>query len=539
MEKKLEVCLGESALHIGNLWVPVDGKRAYSIFQYTEAWLSHPRRFAIAPSMPLVPERQFFQRPTGIEHRSGLPPPLADTVPDLWGQRLLKASANQHSVDHLGEADFLVAVDDLSRMGALRLRTDARSAFLAAASASHPGIPPLLRLESITRDIARIEKNHPDREALARIVGAGSSLGGARPKCSVIDADGSLSLAKFTSRHDTRAVEKAEVMTLRLAKMCGLNVPENRLVHSGSVPVAIIRRFDRLPSNKSAKNPAHTDLGGRIPYLSAQSFMNLASATNGTYMDFAEQLRQSAANPSEALRELFSRVSFTILVSNTDDHLKNHGLLYEGQSRWRLSPLFDVNPSPDRARILKTPIADPLEADASIELLLQYSEFLGVHPNEAKKICAQQAEILRDHWKRVARDVYMTPKEIKEYVPAFEHENSRIALSMGSPQMSGLPSGDADPKSGTTLRYSGKLLSYDPDKGSLVLEQASRHRNSRARYAYSFSVDTRLDGIKPGQQIQIEAKKSDPHKVIAARVLSPEHEHGGPSRKLPSDSPGE
>ena len=430
VEKQLEICLGESGIPVGTLWFPTQGSRAYSVFQYGESWLTHPRRFAIAPDLPLIPDRQFFRKAQGVDQASALPPALADTVPDLWGRRLLQAMARANHDGSLSEVDYLVAVDDASRMGALRLRVGPGSPFLTDRSRDRPAIPPILHIDVLTRDIAQIERDHPDRETLARLAGVGSSLGGARPKCSVIDTDGSLAVAKFTSRHDTHAVEKAEVLTLLLARECGLDIPDARLVYSGGAAVAILRRFDRRPPGR--KHGISGESSGRIPYLSAQSFLNLPVATGGTYVDFADQLRQYAERPENALRDLFSRVSFSILVSNTDDHLKNHGLLYRGQGKWYLAPLFDVNPSPERERRLKTAIADQAEPDASTELLLEHAEFFGLSRDDAQSLVGGQARVLRERWKILGRDLGMTSKELREYSPAFEHRDSAWALRLNA-----------------------------------------------------------------------------------------------------------
>jgi serine/threonine-protein kinase HipA len=284
----------------------------------------------------------------------------------------------------LSEIEYLVGVDDQSRLGALRLRI-AGGPFLAEKPTDRPSLPPVLDIDLITRDIARIERDHPDREALARLVGGGSSLGGARPKCTVVLADGGLALAKFTSRHDQHAIEKAEVLTLKLARLCGLDAPDAELIQSGPLPVALIRRFDRGKT-------------GRVPYLSAQSFLGMAEATGGTYVDFADMLRKQALLPELSVRELFARVGFSILVSNTDDHLKNHGLLAGGNGQWRLSPLFDVNPSPERERYLKTAIADPGESQASLELLVDQAESFGLSSGEARRLVADQAQCIRAQW---------------------------------------------------------------------------------------------------------------------------------------------
>ena len=411
-ERVFEVCLGDDGIPVGTLWIQAEGGRHYSVFRYAESWLRHPRGFAIAPSMPLHTDRQFFRK-TG-ERGSFLPPPLADTVPDLWGRRLMNAYNGSQG---LSEIEYLVGVDDQSRLGALRLRI-AGGPFLAEKPTDRPSLPPVLDIDLITRDIARIERDHPDREALARLVGGGSSLGGARPKCTVVLADGGLALAKFTSRHDQHAIEKAEVLTLKLARLCGLDAPDAELIQSGPLPVALIRRFDRGKT-------------GRVPYLSAQSFLGMAEATGGTYVDFADMLRKQALLPELSVRELFARVGFSILVSNTDDHLKNHGLLAGGNGQWRLSPLFDVNPSPERERYLKTAIADPGESQASLELLVDQAESFGLSSGEARRLVADQAQCIRAQWQPLAKQLGMSRAEIRDYQPAFEHPESDWALRRG------------------------------------------------------------------------------------------------------------
>jgi serine/threonine-protein kinase HipA len=185
----LEVCIGKSGDLVGTLWLTTEGTRSFSSFQYAPSWLNHPRSFAIAPSLPLGGGQYHFRPAEGVPHPSALPPPLSDTVPDSWGRRLLDTNARVNRRGALNEFDYLISADDFSRMGALRVRFSEGSHFLGTSEDGRPTVPPVLKLDSLVRDIDRFEAADPDRAVLARLLDAGTSLGGARPKCSVIDPD--------------------------------------------------------------------------------------------------------------------------------------------------------------------------------------------------------------------------------------------------------------------------------------------------------------------------------------------------------------
>ncbi len=415
----LDVYLGDLPQTIGVLWFEAKGHRAHSSFRYTPAWLSYPKAFAIAPCMPLQTERMFFKA-TDVQHATPLPPPIADTSPEAWGRSIIRMdSAGKKSAarytEPLNEMDYLCTVDDFSRLGALRLREQGSGVFLNSGVKGKHATPPLLHLDQIGVDIASVEGKDPDSMALRRLRQVGTSLGGARPKCSVIDHDGSLAIAKFTSRRDQHAVERAEVATLRLAKMCGLDVPISRIEMSAGLPVAIIQRFDRQG-------------GKRFAYISAQSMLHSPNATGASYTQIAEAIRQHAGAVVLEHRELFARVGFSILVSNCDDHLKNHGFLYVGRRKWHLAPLFDVNPAPERLRELKTAIAHPAEPDAAIDLLIAHAEHFSLSKDEGARLLRKMAQTITLHWRAVMQEVGMSKAEIKPYAAAFEHEQSTIAL---------------------------------------------------------------------------------------------------------------
>jgi|GEM_PF-5174 len=452
-QRILKVCMGEAGLEVGTLWFESAGGREHSSFQYAETWLQHPRRFAIAPMLPLDTDRRFF-RVQG-DQGSSLPLPMADTTPDSWGRGIIRKDARlgKTRTGLLTEVDFLTAVDDFSRVGALRFRELAsNSPFLATGEDGRHQIPPLLHLDQLGKAIASIESDEPDVVALRRLRQVGTTLGGARPKCSVIDSDGSLSIAKFTSRLDTHSVERAEVLTLRLARLCGIDAPDARIELSDGLPVAIIKRFDRS---------GH----GRIPFISAQTMLDAPVATGATYVGLADAIRQNTASPQIELRELFNRIGFTVLVSNVDDHLKNHGFLYASDDKWRLSPVFDVNPAPERFRELKTAIADPSQPQASIELLLDHAFHFEVERDDAVKMIRHMARVIAEKWQGLAREAGMSRAEVNEYRCAFEHSEAQYALR------------------GAIVQIGNKVEPQPRDSGMFILASADHYREGQIKSA--------------------------------------------------------
>jgi len=419
----LQVCIGDPPTVVGTLIFEAKGNRAHSTFQYASSWLEHPRRFAIDPGLPLDDQRRFFK--SDGPGSSPLPGAIADTLPDSWGRGIIQKDARLNPdttgarTGPLVEIDYLSAVDDFSRMGALRFRPAGRvEHFLSSGPAGIQRVPALLEIDKLGKDIADFERDHPDAVALRRLRQIGTPFGGARPKCSVIDRDSSLAIAKFTSTQDTMAVERAEVMTLALARQCGLNASHARIEMSAGLPVAIIKRFDRSSN------------GGRRPYLSAQTMLQFPSATGATYTEMADAIRAHGAATNSMLDELFKRIAFTILVSNVDDHLKNHGFLYVGDGQWDLSPLFDVNPAPERFRELKTAIANVHEPQASIELLLEHSNYFEVERDDGAELIQSMASTIADQWQSLADAVGMSRKERDAFENAFVHSESDFALAL-------------------------------------------------------------------------------------------------------------
>jgi len=240
----------------------------------------------------------------------------------------------------LSEADHLLGVADVSRLGALRFRNVGEEVFHAPTATGVPGLLELGRLLGVIERLLRDEETDAD---LQLILAPGSSLGGARPKVSVIDQHGRLSIAKLPRETDDYSVERWESIALALARAAGIQTPEHQLLEVGGRAVLLSRRFDR-------------DEGARIPFLSALSMMGLGDGERASYPELSDLLSQYGAQARRDTSELFRRMAFNVLVSNVDDHLRNHGFLWLGRGGWTLSPAYDLNPTPAdvRPRVLTT-----------------------------------------------------------------------------------------------------------------------------------------------------------------------------------------
>ena len=213
-------------------------------------------------------------------------------------------------------------------------------------------------------------------------------------------------------------MERAEIATLRLAAGCGLRVPEARLelVRSDS-PVALIRRFDR-----------RGDV--RIPYMSARTALDWEGSEGRYYTDIADVIRQISSQPHDDLHELWRRIIFTVLVSNTDDHLKNHGFIYVGRDRWRLSPAFDINPAPTRQRMLQTGILEGEPFDASLTLALDAAGFFDIEREDAERMASRMATIVNGAWREYLLAEGASAGEIDAFAAAFQHDAMEQALAL-------------------------------------------------------------------------------------------------------------
>lgn len=383
-------------------------------FEYADGWLQDAERFALEPGLPLT--RGGFQPPAGQAMHGS----LGDSAPDTWGRRLMQraerrqAEREGRAVRTLMESDYLLGVADETRLGALRFRRADGEGFLAR---HHDGVPTLVKLGALLESTERLLRNQETDEDLRLIFAPGSSLGGARPKASVIDSQGRLSIAKFPKETDDYSIETWEEIALRLAERAGIRTAGHELLQVAGKAVLLSRRFDREPSR-------------RIPFLSAMALMGAKDGEGGSYPEMVDVLSSQGAQAKQDAHELYRRVAFHVLISNVDDHLRNHGFLRTSQHGWVLSPAYDLNPVPVdlKARVLTTNI-DLDEGTCSIGLLESAAGYFALSLAEARKILRQVADATAG-WRAVARSVGAAPAEVDRMASAFEHQELHQALAL-------------------------------------------------------------------------------------------------------------
>jgi len=408
----LDVYLGKAEQPIGRLIFVKDGQREFSQFAYSEAWLADARFFDVSPDLNCQSGYQLRKPPTKDDPCFFLA--LADTEPDAWGRRVIarahaKARAKDTSLGPLTEADYLAGVDDFSRVGALRLR-GTNGQYLRSVSDGARATPALLELEKILLASRAVEMSQETAEDLAYLQGKGTSLGGMRPKCTILDADGALSLGKFSSVTDERAVTRGEVLAMRLAKLAGIDSAQARIVMVQNQPVAIIRRFDRTPEQN------------RIPYISGVTLLQANRGDEHSYTEIIDVMRSKCENFIDDARQLWRRLVFNHLITNVDDHLQNIGFLYSGNNQWRLSPAFDLNPFPDKDPESKTWLSEDSGPITSIAQLLGQSSRFELSQPQAQSILEEVVAALK-RWREVATapEVGLQARDINDFKPAFEN----------------------------------------------------------------------------------------------------------------------
>lgn len=391
---------------IGELRLVGSGARGAVSFAYDPTWIVDRSGFEIDPDLRLYPGVQYAQA-------GGLPGVFTDAAPDRWGRKLMERrealSARQEGRNprRLDEWDFLIGVSDAGRMGALRLRDPRQDGFLDNDPMPIPPLTGLRSLEHAAREAERPASESIDREdaLLALLLAPGSSLGGARPKASYADAFGALWMAKFPSRSDRDDVGAWEYVVTRLAGRAGITVPETNLLQlRGDQHTFCARRFDRAN-------------GSRRMYASAMTMTRKRDGDDASYLDLAQSIAELGARGSidEDLQQLFRRVVFNVLVSNRDDHLRNHGFL-RSKSGWRLAPAFDLNPSPATAEHTLA-INDTLRIP-DISLVLETAPFYRLSASAAVAIGHEVAAAVRQ-WRAVVAEIGLPRAEVDLMAEAF------------------------------------------------------------------------------------------------------------------------
>jgi serine/threonine-protein kinase HipA len=350
-------------------------------FEYDHAWLEQPEVFSFDPDLALAAGPQY---PAPRRKNFGI---FLDSAPDRWGRVLMQRRENARARHEkrkpraLTEWDFLLGVRDETRLGALRFREKPNSPFID--SDAQFAAPPLTSLRELQAASLQFEKHIDDEENplyekwLTQLFAPGSSLGGARPKASVRDEGGTLCMAKFPSRNDTRDMGGWELVALSLARKAGILVPDARPLRFAESPYTtfLVKRFDR------------TGTRGRLAFVSA---MTLTQHTDGeagaSYLELVDLLQTRGADTRADCFQLFRRVVFNILIHNTDDHLRNHGFFIE-EGGIRLSPAYDVNPSIDRRELMLA--INEVETSCDVSIAMEASRDYGLNVREAADVVTQ------------------------------------------------------------------------------------------------------------------------------------------------------
>lgn len=368
-------------------------------FEYRPEWLSRADAFAIDPtSLPLR---------SGAQHGPTLFGAMQDCGPDRWGRMLISRAVRKKILDHkpYQDLDYTLALDDASRIGALRFRAQAEGSFLATRNVK---IPPVIYLSALLNAADAVHGDTETAKDLRFLLNQGSPLGGARPKSAVAFPDGQLAIAKFPKPDDTRDIAAGEVLALTLAQKAGIRVAAHLLETVNGKGVSIITRFDRVGTR-------------RIPFLSGSSLLALPQDEPGAYTLLADGIRQLGYDTAVELRELWRRLVFSLLTSNYDDHLRNHGFLMRAPGRWALSPAYDLNPVPEieRTQTPKMPISEDQEEPTIAAALSAVSRF-NLSLGEAQTILRDVLAAVSD-WRKTGRRLRIKAATLDAYATAFEH----------------------------------------------------------------------------------------------------------------------
>ncbi len=393
---------------MGRLYVG-EGKGSDNFsFEFDEDWLSlHNKGIIIDPELQLYPGRQYPVNKSifGI---------FADSSPDRWGRVLMQrreriyADKEGRKPRKLTDGDYLLGVYDETRMGAIRFKEDENGPFLS--DDKETAAPPwatLRTLEEASRNFEN-EENLLNEKWLNQLLKPGSSLGGARPKATIQDTNGELWIAKFPSKNDEFNTGAWEKVAHDLARLCSLNVPESKLeTFSKLGSTFIVKRFDR-------------DGDKRIHFASAMTMLGKtdgASSSDGSsYLDIAGFIKASCVSPKKSLKELWMRIVFSMAISNTDDHLRNHGFILTKQG-WELSPLYDVNPTPYGDELALN--VNTEDNSISIDLAIESAQYFGLSVEEATDLANNITTTVRDNWEKLATKYGLSRGAIEYMRPAF------------------------------------------------------------------------------------------------------------------------
>jgi serine/threonine-protein kinase HipA len=411
LEVDVVVQIGGEDVLAGRLWAHRRRGTESATFSYAAEYLARRDAYELDPVLALSTGQQ--QTPLGRSTFGA----FSDCAPDRWGRRLIQR-AEQRRVRHetdaersFGEIDYLLGVRDDLRQGALRFRDPGAPTYLADERA---GVPQPVDLPKLLDAADRLERDEANETELQTLLRGGSSLGGARPKAHVLDGTTRVAIAKFPSpASDDWDVMRWEAVALELARAAGIVVPHSRLHLIDGKAVLIVDRFDR-------------EDGQRVGYVSAMTMLEATDGDRGSYLDIADVIERHSVRASEDLRQLWRRIAFSILISNTDDHLRNHGFLRTSTAGWSLSPAFDLNPNPQPGlKDLSTAIDYDTTA-ARLDVLMDVAEYFRLTGDDAHAVLRDVTQATSG-WRATAQGLGLDLAAIEQMSPAFEHEQAGVA----------------------------------------------------------------------------------------------------------------
>jgi serine/threonine-protein kinase HipA len=407
------VQIGAEGALAGRLWSHRRGSSESATFAYDPAYLARPDAYQLDPALDLVAGQQ--QTPASLKLFGA----FSDSAPDRWGRRVIARNAERDADDQhggrrsFGEIDYLLGVRDDMRQGALRFRDSAGGAFLAD---EKTGVPPLVELPELLGAADRLERDEANADQLRILLRAGSSLGGARPKANVLLADGRVAIAKFPSANDKHDVMRWEAVALSLARSAGIKVSDWTLHRVDDKPALLIDRFDRAGLL-------------RVGYVSAMTMLEATDGTHGSYLEIAAVIEDNSPDATADLHQLWRRIAFSVLISNTDDHLRNHGFLRRTSAGWSLAPAFDLNPDPEPGPKHLATAIDRGDDRASLALLMGVIDDFRLGEQDAVGIVGEVYAASRE-WQTVAARTGLPAAAIEQMASAFEHDETAAAAAL-------------------------------------------------------------------------------------------------------------
>lgn len=376
------------------------------VFEYSREWLKQYGGIVLSGDLMNVPS---LQHPHGKDSVFGF---IKDSFPDRWGRLLLDrrerimAQSEGRPRRMLTNYDYLIGIEDYTRMGGIRYKSDENDGYInASAKYLVPPIESLRALCDACHEIEMAEERNelPEQRWLDQLINPGTSLGGARPKANVIDTDGKLYVAKFPSKKDLENTELIEHFSHHLAASAGINVAKTQTFKiSKDRDLLLSERFDR------------SDDGKRIHFASAMSLLGLddgaGNSTSNGYLDIVDFILQGCVDVKQNIRELYRRVAFNVMFGNTDDHFRNHGFLLTPKG-WTLSPAYDINPGATSHQCL---LIDGYTELSDINALLAASDNYMLERQEATEIIEEVRAAIKD-WQQVATRLQISSRLLDAY----------------------------------------------------------------------------------------------------------------------------